>query len=45
MQYVKLALWSRVLRLMGAPVANQLVFMLGASLLSLLRVFYHGAPD
>ncbi len=45
MQYVKLALWSRVLRLMGAPVANQLVFMLGASLLSLLRVFYYGESE
>ncbi len=42
MQFVKIAAWSNVLLLLGAPIANQLVFMTAAPLISAFRLFYYG---
>ncbi|GLC42230.1 hypothetical protein PLESTB_000645100 [Pleodorina starrii] len=41
-QFLKIAAWSNVLLLLGAPIANQLVFMTAAPLLSAFRLFYYG---
>ncbi|GIL59465.1 hypothetical protein Vafri_14109 [Volvox africanus] len=41
-QFIKIAAWSNVLLLLGAPIANQMVFMTAAPLLSAFRLFYYG---
>ncbi|KAG2432679.1 hypothetical protein HYH02_006664 [Chlamydomonas schloesseri] len=41
-QFLKIAAWSNVLLLAGAPLANQLLFMTAAPILSAFRLFYYG---
>ncbi|GFR41535.1 hypothetical protein Agub_g2248 [Astrephomene gubernaculifera] len=41
-QLLRIAAWSNVLLLLRAPIANQLVFMTAAPLLSAFRLFYYG---
>lgn len=50
MQFLRIVVYSNVLLLLGAPLANQLLFMTAAPLLSAFRLFYYGtyvphAPD
>ena len=42
MQFVRIAAWSNVLMLLGAPLANLLVFMTAAPILAAFRLFYYG---
>ncbi len=42
MQFVRIAIWSNLLLLAGAPIANQMLFMTAAPLLSSFRLFYYG---
>ncbi|KAG2500455.1 hypothetical protein HYH03_002022 [Edaphochlamys debaryana] len=42
LQFLRIAAWSNVLLLLGAPIANQLVFMTAAPILSAFRLFYYG---
>ncbi|PNW83930.1 hypothetical protein CHLRE_04g215000v5 [Chlamydomonas reinhardtii] len=41
-QFLKIAVWSNLLLLAGAPLANQLLFMTAAPILSAFRLFYYG---